>query len=448
MDISVLMPVYNSASTLHRSIDSIMAQDYQDFEFIIVNDFGSNDGSREIIESYMQKDSRIKLIQLSERKGIAESLNIGIRAARGKYIARMDADDYSYCNRLSTQLDYMEKHPDIVLCGTEMRMVYDGGFRRCDVLCDDASIKASMIFSCSLYHPTVFFRKDVFEKNQWFYDPKYVCEDYELWTRIEGKMANLPVVLLDYYRCAGSQSIANRTGLDQSSCQIVKKHILIKFGIMVESYDERLFWLSQVQSSKLNEIDMVQGYQLLKEIEEKNREKKEFDEKVLAKVLCKKWNSYIWNFAFVSGNNSIGLPFIDEDSDELFTSKIYNYLGTNQCNVEGKLRDKIKNLEVLRQSVLKGEKIVFGTGKLCREFFEANPNSILEIAFFCDNNPEKWDREFLGRRVLHPDYLRNENKYMIVISSKKFFFEICNKLINDYHIEDTRIVSLGCMRKR
>ena len=111
--ISVVMSVYNGEKYLKRSIDSILNQTFKDFEFIIIND-GSTDKSLEIIKSY--DDDRIVLID-QENKGLTKSLNIGIKTASGKYIARQDADDVSLPDRLKKQVDFLEVREDVVLLG-------------------------------------------------------------------------------------------------------------------------------------------------------------------------------------------------------------------------------------------------------------------------------------------------------------------------------------------
>ena len=101
------MSVYNGAKFLAEAIDSILAQTFTDFEFIIIDDTSSDD-SLQVINSY--KDARIVLLQNTKNIGLTKSLNIGIAKAKGKYIARMDADDISMPKRLEKQFDFMEEH--------------------------------------------------------------------------------------------------------------------------------------------------------------------------------------------------------------------------------------------------------------------------------------------------------------------------------------------------
>ena len=109
-EISVIMSVFNGARYLKKSIESILNQSYEDFEYVIIDD-GSTDKSKIIIESF--KDPRIKLISNKQNIGLAASLNIGIQVSKGKYIARMDCDDVSATKRLENQLEYLIKNPKI-----------------------------------------------------------------------------------------------------------------------------------------------------------------------------------------------------------------------------------------------------------------------------------------------------------------------------------------------
>ncbi|WP_244834814.1 glycosyltransferase family 2 protein [Clostridium sp. BJN0001] len=104
--VSVIMPVFNAEKYLEESIKSVLNQTYKNFEFIIIND-GSTDSSLSIINKFKSMDNRIRVID-QKNNGIVYSLNKGISTAKGKYIARMDADDISLPNRIKNQVKYME----------------------------------------------------------------------------------------------------------------------------------------------------------------------------------------------------------------------------------------------------------------------------------------------------------------------------------------------------
>tara|TARA_Y100001970_G_scaffold149443_1_gene183367 strand:+ start:9033 stop:9695 length:663 start_codon:yes stop_codon:yes gene_type:complete len=116
MKISVIMPVYNAYSYLNESINSILQQSYSDFEFIIIND-GSTDKSEQIIRDFMKLDNRIKLIN-QKNLGITEALINGIDVSKTEIIARMDADDYSFPERLELQINEITNGFDFCCCRT------------------------------------------------------------------------------------------------------------------------------------------------------------------------------------------------------------------------------------------------------------------------------------------------------------------------------------------
>ena len=126
--ISVVMPAYNAAEYLDEAIRSILNQTFRDFEFIIIND-GSTDDSISILDKQQKLDSRIRVYH-QENQGMIAALNRGCRLARGKYIARMDADDISLPGRLEKQLKYMERHPQIGILGTWIYSIDKNGFEK------------------------------------------------------------------------------------------------------------------------------------------------------------------------------------------------------------------------------------------------------------------------------------------------------------------------------
>ena len=126
--ISVIMSVYNGEKYLVQAIDSILNQTYQNFEFIIIDDC-STDNSSHILQEYAQKDSRIKIIKKEKNigiKGFIKNLNLGMSLAKGKYIARMDADDISLPERFQKQVDFLEKNSDFTICHHRVKLNING----------------------------------------------------------------------------------------------------------------------------------------------------------------------------------------------------------------------------------------------------------------------------------------------------------------------------------
>jgi glycosyltransferase involved in cell wall biosynthesis len=122
-EVSVLMSVYNSERWLAESIESVLNQTFTDFEFLIVND-GSTDDSRAIINRYAEQDSRIRIFD-KPNTGLADSLNYGIAHAKGKWVARIDADDLCISNRLKKQMKVAQSTEHIVLIGTGLTLIDD-----------------------------------------------------------------------------------------------------------------------------------------------------------------------------------------------------------------------------------------------------------------------------------------------------------------------------------
>lgn len=198
--ISIVMPLYNSAEYLKEAIDSILAQTVKDWEFIIVNEFGSDDGSREIVESYANNDSRFVFVQNTERLRIAASMKVGLKMARGKYIARMDADDISLPERFEKQVEFLEEHPDIVMCGVQVETFGTNAFDW-KLECDEKKLSSNILFYSPSVHPTIMLRKSFLEKYNLEYNKDYTAsEDYDFFSRIceYGKVANLNEILFRY----------------------------------------------------------------------------------------------------------------------------------------------------------------------------------------------------------------------------------------------------------
>ena len=186
--ISVVLPAYNAAATLFRAVDSIRAQTFRDWELIVVDD-GSTDGTGEWLDSIARTEPRLRVLR-RPHAGIVAALNAGLAAARGEFIARMDADDVSHPERLDEQSALFARRPELGLAGT---LVEFGGCREraagyalhvdwLNRLVEPGEIALNRFVESPFAHPSVMFRRGLVE--QWGgYREGGFPEDYELWLR-------------------------------------------------------------------------------------------------------------------------------------------------------------------------------------------------------------------------------------------------------------------------
>jgi len=296
--VSVVMSVFNAQNYLADAIESILNQTYKDFEFIIIND-GSTDKSLKIIEDYAKKDDRIIFIS-RENRGLIESLNEGIRISKGKYIARMDADDISLSQRFEKQIGFMENNPDVGILGSSVitfgKDLKERVWRletRNDVL------KAELLFSSCFAHPTVLIRKNLIEEYDLYYSHDFIhAEDFELWTRSAEycKFANLKEPLLKYRIL--SNSVSRKADIDEEQRYEVIKNIfdknLEKLGIKNSENENRLHFNLSVNHRIKNIKNKEMLYKYLKKILNHNKVSSLYDELSLKKTIGKKWLWYLY----------------------------------------------------------------------------------------------------------------------------------------------------------
>jgi glycosyltransferase involved in cell wall biosynthesis len=229
--ISVLMPVYNGAEFLAEAIDSILQQTYGHFEFLIIND-GSTDASELIIESY--DDPRIVYVKNEVNQGLIYSLNKVIGLSKGKYIARMDADDVSNASRFEKQVAEFERDMTLVVCGSFIKTFGNGKVDFVNhIPVTHPQIVSSVFYRCPFAHPTVMIRKDSLLKLEEFYREDYKhSEDYDLWSRLVflGTCKNIPEFLLNY-RVHGRQVSTVFEELKYISVSRIQYNLLIQIGI-------------------------------------------------------------------------------------------------------------------------------------------------------------------------------------------------------------------------
>ena len=211
--ISVVMPVYNGEKFLKEAIKSILNQTYKDFEFLIVYD-ESTDGTLSIIQEFQEKDTRVVLIN-GDKEGISGALNKGIKKSRGKYIARLDADDISLATRFEKQIIHMEDS-GVDICGGHSLLINSNGkINGLNVVPISHKMCAlSLLFKVPFAHPSVMIRKRFLDTNSLKYGQSSykIAEDLDLWLRMYGcgaRFGNVDSVVLKYRILRGSLSKVN-----------------------------------------------------------------------------------------------------------------------------------------------------------------------------------------------------------------------------------------------
>lgn len=206
--VTVLMAVHNGATHIGEAIDSILAQSFEDFELVIVDD-GSTDETWSLIDAY--RDERVRAARCPHR-GLARSLNEGLSKARGRYIARMDADDVAERDRLRAQVEHLCAHPEhvlvsswVVFIGEDGRSVQPGVWV---IPCSDEELRERLYRENQLCHGATAIRADSLRAVGGYRDKFTTAEDYDLWLRLNevGGLAAIPRPLVRIRRHPGSKT--------------------------------------------------------------------------------------------------------------------------------------------------------------------------------------------------------------------------------------------------
>ncbi|MCS4166212.1 MULTISPECIES: glycosyltransferase family 2 protein [Sphingobacterium] len=195
--VSVIIPCYNAEKYVEEAVRSIMKQTYLDLEIIVIDDC-STDRTNEILQSLSLEDSRIVFLKNETNLKLIKTLNLGISISKGKFIARMDADDISEPARLGEQVDFLTKNLDYGVVGTFGNIIKEnriiGKFVK---PITDWEIKRELYFDSPFIHPSVMVRREIMEN----YDANfYQVEDYVLWVKLskKTKFYNIPKALINY----------------------------------------------------------------------------------------------------------------------------------------------------------------------------------------------------------------------------------------------------------
>lgn len=232
--ISFIIPTYNSAKYLRRSLESCFNQTYPNIEVILIDD-GSSDNTIDVVSEFANLIN-FRYFKNEQNEGIIYSLNRGISLARGEYIVRMDADDISLPRRIEEQVEFLLKNPSIDILGTDVVFIdqNDRKFGRPrEFLSCEAEIEWSMISSCPLHHPTVMFQK----KYLYLKEDQFV-EDLGLWARaiLSGKkIVVLDQALLLYRKHPTSVTVIHGNSQIKASVSISSRYASEKWNLKISN---------------------------------------------------------------------------------------------------------------------------------------------------------------------------------------------------------------------
>jgi len=285
MKASVIMPLYNSEKYILEAVQSILNQTFTDFELIIIDD-ASADLSVDVISNIV--DTRIKVVKLDNKMGIPTIMNTGIGLAKGEYVFRMDSDDVALPNRLERQIEYMDNHPECVVCGGWMKTT-EGDVLKFD--CDFENIKTDLLFFSPIANPTTVIRKGFLDENDIQHDEDFPqASDFDLWTRIAqiGEIHNIPEVLVLYRLHEGQ--VSNRFLGNQRSLshKIVRRQITNFLGELNNKQELALNVLKQVLfNGPITREQQGLLKQFLARIVDINKQRQTFDTKALQSTIEK-----------------------------------------------------------------------------------------------------------------------------------------------------------------
>ncbi|GMW02742.1 MAG: hypothetical protein AMXMBFR84_38780 [Candidatus Hydrogenedentota bacterium] len=230
--VSILMPVWNSESSLETAIKSILDQTYAHWELIAVDD-GSTDDTNALLHAASKRDSRIRVIH-QPHEGIVAALRHAHSVAQGQFLARMDADDWTHPDRIAQQLNYMTFYPDIALCGTQVESLpgtIGSGRERyqqwINTLTTPESVAREMFVECPVAHPTFFLRREPFEAVGGYEDIGW-AEDYDVVLRLHAAgyaLSNVAKPLLRWTNHSNRHSM-NHPRYAPAAFRAAKRHYL------------------------------------------------------------------------------------------------------------------------------------------------------------------------------------------------------------------------------
>lgn len=295
--VTVFIPVYNREAYVGAAIDSILAQTFQDFELLLIDD-GSTDRSVEILRSY--DDPRVRVVCNERNLGIPHTRNRGLELARGEYIALLDSDDVARPDRLRQQTTFLDRHPDYVQVGGWKQDLDRNGrvlkkIKRQPT--HAADIHTQLLFRCSVSNTTIMARTATLQAYR--YRPSFPrCQDYDLHVRLatHHKIVNLPRVLT-YARVHPHQITVQTQALGDEKKKAIMQRQLADLGVSCEAQDlHRHLMLSRMRKFRFvpDRAYVTWAEEWLIGLQSANRRTRRYSEGAFSRAVSEKWLQTCW----------------------------------------------------------------------------------------------------------------------------------------------------------
>lgn len=439
--VSVILPVYNECRFLQKAINSVINQTYPNLEIIIVNDGSTNPEVEEICLGYINRIVYLK----KENGGVAAALNCAIDVANGEYIARMDGDDIAYPERIYQQVRFLENNKDIDICGTNFANIDENDLiiAMSNLPLKDYEIKAQNMFQDCLCHPSIMFRKTVFDSGI-RYDENVKAEDYELWLRIEKKVkfANLQECLLGYRNNKAGVTKVYSDEIYLSTIMLIKKHLnrimdnafeniseysLGDIGVMIRHTKNILSFLQE----QLNIYSIIIEW---------NENVKSYHSEYLTKIINGRWEGCIKN---------VGLRNFLINKNRSDFLKIQSFVhNQGNCGQFHKIASEIihSQLETLR---FRKRYLIYSIGKrgqaIYSEFLTLHKQERVKWDLIGFGDKQEEVKEFFSYPVYSINKIKDVEVDYIIIATNKYFEEIREELI-DRGVEKNKILDTTWMQ--
>ncbi|QXU41033.1 glycosyltransferase [Pedobacter sp. D749] len=288
--ITVFMAAYNVAAFISESISSILNQTFNDFELLIVND-GSTDATVSIVEKF--NDSRIRLIHNDGNKGLPITRNRLLALARGEYIAVLDSDDIAYPDRLQAQLEFLNEHSEIALCGGHANIIDENGIvqNRKLIVPTGENVNMALLFQNPFVNSSTMFKANVFRELNGYKDFA-LSEDFDLFVRISEKypVTNLDKFLVKY-RIHGNNITIKRSDEQYKSEREIIKNMQETLGMPSNSALIDLHM--ELFTANIHIGNYAKYYPLFKEMKMSNQQSKRYNTDGFNCFLFNKWHEII-----------------------------------------------------------------------------------------------------------------------------------------------------------